>query len=170
MANPNVLAPRVELDNAARFSDAMSMGMLPVALSSAHPTIVFRWRIQHITAPMVATAADTDPGDKQKGGAAKWRDALWVEAWVYALFSMRKAMSVFSNAWTSLQENKLEIMELKSIYDEARKSPHSRLLLLTEFKLGLDSMSFNQTDLGAIRSAIDIGLRVVQRELDELER
>lgn len=162
MADPNVLAAKGNLKCAEEFEASVAMGLLPIALKSSQPTIIFRWGIEHIIAPMRLEMGKTRKGVKLD--PSSWRDGIWVGAWVYALFKLKDAFDIFTNSWTSVQENKPRILELKMAYDEALKDPEKRLLILTEFRMGLEP------EQRAHRIAADAGMKQVQKELDKLER
>jgi hypothetical protein len=164
--DPNVRAAKGDHAHLADFKAALAAGLLPIALVSSHPSIVFRWPIPFVHAPM------------QQGMQAKanhqthsWRDALWSEAWVFALFQMKRATHLFSNAYTTVQEYKLEVQQLKSAFEEASKDLEKKLLILTEFRMRIGHEQF-QTDLDdeSLRSATDVCIKQVQRSMDELEK
>jgi len=160
MPDPNVEAAKGDLSSAESFKDCLAMGLLPIAHQSSHPTILFRWAVPHIQAPTRLRSLTA--------AGPYWKHALWVEAWVYALFSMKDSMDVFTNAWTSVQENKPALLALKMDYEEASRSLVRRLAILTEFRMGLKGPLgvLTQEDL---RISIDQNLRQVQRELDKIE-
>lgn len=164
MADPNVQAAKGDTAHLSEYRASLAMGLLPIALKSAHPSIIYRWNIEHIIAPMKVPSGAAIR--KKLPLSEMWREGIWVDAWVWALFTLRNAMDVFVNAWTSLQENKPKILELKMLYDEALASPEKRLLLLTEFRLGIVGAEDVDHLLGSLNAAI----ARVQAELDEKEK
>lgn len=172
MADPNVAATKSGHDSITEYNATLRLGMLPVVPQDAHPTIIHRWGIRTVSAPAIR-AAETKGRTQQdrwteKGTPIKrWTESLWVESWVWALFYMKNAMHVFTNAWTTVQENKPQILELKMAYDEALNDPEKKLIILTAFRLAIQgNIAMTAEDMN---TAVDISLRVLQKELDEKE-
>ena len=160
MPDPNVAAAKGDLTSIEEYRVSIAMGLLPIALQSSHPTIAFRWKMVHVQAPFRA------PSSSSSGYS--WRAGLWVDAWVFGLFHMKQAMDLFTNSWTTLQENKPTILALKMEYEEALFSHERRIGILTEFRMGLTDGIKGVTEED-LRISIDQNLRQVQQELDKLE-
>jgi len=152
MVDPNVQAAKGNLTGQEEANACAEMGLAVIANVSSHPGIIGRWNIEHVNAPgRLWTSAGT---------STVWRTCIWVHAWVYVLFQLNDAQNVLSNAWTSIQENKPKMVQLKRLYDEALASPERQLILLTEFQLGWASLDER------LGRGIDAAIRITQKELD----
>jgi hypothetical protein len=155
MSDPNIRAINLALDKANQYRAAVASGMISVCPRSQHPSIVYRWSIEHTIAPIHVKGI--------------WIDGIWINAWVYILFGMKELMDAFSNAWTTIQQNKLEIVELKALYDEALSSPERQLVLLTEFRLGCAGESTSDPRFLELQGATEAALKATQIILDKME-
>lgn len=142
-----------------KFEGTLGLGMLPVVPVSAHPSIVFRWDIRHITASSKDLQTDL------------WKPFIWVDAWVYMLFFNRSSMEIFTNAWTTVQENKPKVLELKTEYNKLLTSPRDRLIILAEARLkcGLEESVKMGLSMSHVARAVSANLAIVQTEVDELD-
>ena len=89
------------------------------------------------------------------------RHYIWADAWVHSLLTLRGAWALLKNAFTTLQENKPAILELKMLYEEALANPEKRLALLTEHLLSLRNES------EAHYRGLNAAIHKAQKELDE---
>jgi hypothetical protein len=153
MADPNVQAAKGDHTGQEEANACADMGLIAIATSSTHPGIIGRWNIEHVHAPGKVM--------HRTGGGTTWRTSIWTHAWVYALFRLNDAMDVFTNAWTSVQENKPRMVQLKRLYDEALASPERQLILLTEFQLGWVALDER------VERGITAAVRLTHKELDK---
>lgn len=147
----------------AEYEATLSSGMLPIARANTFPSLIHRWGMEHVRAPapLYIKHSPTKPN-------IEWRQHIWVEAWVVALIYMSNLSpkSVFINAWTSVQENKLKILELKIAYNEAVKNPESRLVVLTALQMVFMSKVWTIPDSTQVALALDACIRKTQREVE----
>lgn len=134
---PNVAAAKRVL-NAREASDVSAgEGMLPLVAVSTHPSVLNRWKIRHKVVPTLH-----DGGRKSfNGRGSVVSDFIWVDAWVFALMDLTSSWDLFTNAWTTVGENKPRVLELKIQYDEILEDPSKQLILLVEYRMSLDGTS-----------------------------
>lgn len=169
MPDPNVVAAKGGSNNLLEYDANLRMGMLPIVAQSAHPTIIYRWNIRNITAPAQALVTrNKKTGTEQ----LRWANAIWVDAWVFALFHMNKETRLFTNAWTTVQENKPRILELKMVYDRTLNDSEQQLILLIQFQLVIDEWLESGISVSPADRSVAVGIatRLLQKELDEKER
>ncbi len=154
MPDPNVTAVKSHERNLEAYKATLATGMLPICPLHVWPTIVYRWNMRRSTAPIESRA------NPQR--QPQWVDGLWIEAWAFALFKSLGAYDAFTNAFTTVQENKPKILELKMIYDETAASPEKKVTILTETLLMEQAKQSGDQDLIVAASA---GLRKAQEEL-----
>jgi hypothetical protein len=98
--------------------------------------------------------------DLKEIAPTKWTDGFWVDAWVFALFDMHNAHHVFTNAWTTVQENKPKMLELKMLYETAAANPGQRVVILTAFAMS-EACGLSK----ALAESTNANLKTAQEEL-----
>ena len=121
LSDPNVTAAKMRIEALKAVEIYTFKGMLPLADNSGHPSIIHRWNVQHV---VVSSLLENVV-----------KDVIWTEAWFVALIQLSKSEDLLSNAWTSVGENKPQVLELKIRYDELLADPQAQLMLLTEAQL-----------------------------------
>ena len=155
MVDPNVQAAKGNNSAQEEANACADMGLLPIVRSAAHPAIIHRWSIEHVIAPGKPVYRQT----QDAGKAVVWKNCIWIPAWAAAMFHMHSALDLFTNAWTTVQENKLRIVTLKKLYDEALISKEKQLTLLIEFQLGHSLEP-------RMARGVEAAIRTTQKELD----
>lgn len=172
MPDPNIQATKRTMTDALKADAYFKMGLLPLVPLSVHPQVLYRWSVEHTIAPYLIPGETT-----HRSYVAAWIPYIWVNAWVVALIYNSNSWAALSNGFSSQQQNKPHMLQLKTQYDKGLTNPKKRLVYMTEFLLSgqvpVPNTNENPFDSPLyshrrnFHRSLQAAINVAQKELDD---
>lgn len=162
MPDPNVQAAKGIKTSTEEAAACYEMGLLPLVPHSAHSQLIYRWNVEHVIAPHRKVFHQTG----QTITKSAWRPFVWTHAWVVSLFYNFNSFAALSNGWSTQQQNKPAVLQLKAAYDAGLTDPSKRIVYMTEFILSkLNNIANDHRS--NFHHALQVAMTIAQKELDD---